>query len=277
MNAESFFSHYPFRKNDSDKFDNGVIAFLSGSYGMAGAAILNLIGARCTGASYIHSYLPASIYPVVAANEITTVYHPYDDTKEEIFDENSFRKVKAVALGSGINNLKYSENYLKQILSFVSVPVIIDAQGLRILSQNESFYSLSSKMILTPHLGEFSGLTGLSKEDILKDREGIAVSFAKEKGITLILKGPDTLIVSSEGKVTINNSGNAALAQAGSGDVLCGMVCGFCALYENTYQACVDAVWLHGHLADLYVQDHANHTLDLRDYPLLVESFFKHS
>ena len=76
MNKQEFFKHYPEIDINSNKYDNGVILLISGSYGMAGATILNIIGARSVGTTYIHSLLPESIYQIVSSNEITTVYHP---------------------------------------------------------------------------------------------------------------------------------------------------------------------------------------------------------
>ncbi|MBQ1508530.1 MAG: hypothetical protein IIZ47_03840, partial [Erysipelotrichaceae bacterium] len=88
------------------------------------------------------------------------------------------------------------------------------------------------------------------------------------------LKGPGTLIVSPDERVTVNNSGNEALARAGSGDVLTGMITGLCALYSDPYQATVDAVWLHGHLADEAVKEHSKEIFDLTEYPRYADRFF---
>ena len=152
MNKKIFLKHYPVRKPDSNKYDNGVVLFVSGSYGMAGAAILNIIGARSAGVSYIHSLLPESIYPIVASKEITTVYHPDDLKDEHLINKLSFlKKVKAIGFGSGINNHPHKKEYLKDLLKNTDVPIIIDADGLRILSENEDLYKLNNKMILTPH------------------------------------------------------------------------------------------------------------------------------
>ena len=135
-------------------------------------------------------------------------------------------------------------------------------------------FSYSDKLILTPHLGEFSILGGLSTDQIMKDRVNIASKYAKEKGVILVLKGPETLVVSKEGEVHVNDSGNEVLARAGSGDVLCGMLTGMCALYEDPYQACIDGVWLHGHLADVYAAGIGTEIFDLSLYPTLAADFF---
>ncbi|MBR3228233.1 MAG: NAD(P)H-hydrate dehydratase [Erysipelotrichaceae bacterium] len=271
MDETLFFKHYPIRKKDSNKFDNGRVFIFGGSKGMAGACILNIIGARSSGASYIDVSCPEEIYPIIAANEITAVYHP-DDMKKEL--PGALLKAGAVAFGSGMTNHPKKKEYLEYALRNVKVPFIIDAEGLHILADHPELYELNDRMILTPHLGEFSLLCGKSIEEINKDKTDIAVNFAGEKRVTLVLKGPGTLIVSPSGKVTVNDSGNEALARAGSGDVLTGMTAGLCALYEDTYEAVCDAVWLHGHLADEAIRKHAKEVFDLTKYPEYADCFF---
>ena len=275
MNRSEFFAHYPGRKADSNKYDNGTVLFVSGSYGMAGAAILNIIGARSAGASYIHSVLPENIYPIAASREITAVYHPDNLENKDLMKNLGFlKKVKAIGIGSGFTNHPYKKEYLKDILEISDVPVIVDAEGLRVLSLNEDFYSLNKRMILTPHLGEFAALTRLETEEIKKDRENIAVNFAKKKGVILVLKDPQTLVINKDGDLYRNDSGNCALATAGSGDVLTGMITGLCALYNDTYQAVKDGVWLHGYLADEAMNKHSAEIFDLTEYPEYADAFF---
>ena len=273
MDQEKFFSHYPKRLSDSNKFDNGRIFLIAGSCGMAGACILNIIGARSVGTSYIDVLLPRDIYPIVASNEITSVYHP-DDLDCDQIDLPALSKAGAVAFGSGLTNHPKKESYLGYVLRTVKVSTVIDAEGLRILARHPELYTTNTNMILTPHLGEFCDLTGLSIEEIKKDRIGIASRFAKEHKVILVLKGPDSLIVNTDGSYTVNDSGNEALARAGSGDVLTGMIAGLCSLYHDPYQATVDAVWLHGHLADEAIKIHSKEVFDLCRYPEYADRFF---
>lgn len=275
MNEDLFFSHYPKRRSDSNKYDNGVVAFVSGSYGMAGAAILNLIGARSVGVSYIHSFLPHEIYPIVAAKEITAVYHPYDAQNQDQFkDRKLLRRIDAICIGSGINQLPYRKEYLSDLFDMADIPSIIDAEGIRILADDHELIRKNRNLILTPHMGEFAALCHKKISEIKKNREEIAVNYAKENSVILVLKGKNTLVVSPEGEVYVNDSGNEALARAGSGDILSGMVCGLCALYNDPYLATKDAVWLHGHLCDLAMKESSVEIFDLLSYPKLADSFF---
>ena len=275
MNKEEFFSHYPIRKSDSNKYDNGVVLFVSGSCGMAGAAALNLTGARSVGCSYIHSILPASIYPIVAQKEMTAVYHVYSEEDRHLFENDGYmRKVKAIGFGSGLDRCKRAQDYLHEVLSCKGIPLVIDAYGLRLFAKDASLYDCHPDMILTPHLGEFSALCGLDIETILNNREEISLSFAKKRNVLLVVKGPETLVVSPDGRIYRNDSGNAALARAGSGDILTGMIAGLRSLYEDSFTAARDAVWLHGALCDQAMSEHSMEVFDLFSYPVLADRFF---
>ena len=275
MNKEQFYNDYPLRKPDSCKFDNGRVLFVSGSYGMAGAAILNLLGVRCTGASYIHSVVPKDIYPIVASNEPTVVYHPDSlDDEKHLKKLGLILKVDSIGIGSGLNNHPYRMNYLRYILEEADVPIIADACAIDLLKDDPTMFELNKKLIITPHLGEFMRLSGLNKEKINNDREKIASSFAREKNVILVLKGPKTIVCSPEGKIYRNNSGNEALARAGSGDILTGMISGLCSLYDDIFQAVCDAVWLHGYLCDKACEEHSREVFDLMKYNEYADHFF---
>ena len=209
----------------------------------------------------------------VVSREITPVYHPYRE--DEPFPSiNDLKKAKTISFGSGMTNDPKKEAHLEQVLEQTKQPLVIDAEGLRIYADHPEWGGKRKDLILTPHLGEFSVLTGYTVEEIRKDRVEIAVNYAREKGVILVLKGPGTLIVSPDERVTVNNSGNEALARAGSGDVLTGMITGLCALYPDSYQATVDAVWLHGHLADEAVKERSKEVFDLTEYPRYADRFF---
>ncbi len=274
MNKDTFFKHYPRRKDDSNKFDNGRILIIGGSYGMAGSCIFNIIGANSVGSSYIDVYLPKDIYPIVASNQIGAIYHPNVFDDNSFIDLDAFKKAKAIAFGSGLSNLIDKEKYLELLLKEARVPLIIDAEGLNIISNHNNLLKLNDNIILTPHLGEFMRLTKLTKEEIENNKEEIAINYAKKNNVTLILKGHKTLVINNDGKFYQNNSGNSILARAGSGDVLTGMLTGLCAIYNDSRQACIDAVWLHGHLADEALKYYSKEFFDLSNYPFLANQFF---
>ena len=275
MDKETFFAHYPLRAKDSNKFDNGRILLIAGSEGIAGAAVLNISGAEAVGTSYIHCLLPADVYPIVATNKITTVYHPDSLASGRFLDDLSlYDKVDAIAIGSGLDHHPFRKQYLRCVLENFKGPIIADAQALKLLADDPALFKLSDKLILTPHLGEFSLLTGMDKQTIEEHKIEIAGNFAVTNQVDLVLKGSKTLCISKDGDLYINDSGNQALARAGSGDILTGMICGLCALYADYHTAVKDAVWLHGHLADEALGEHSIEVFDLLKYPEYADAFF---
>jgi NAD(P)H-hydrate epimerase len=122
---------------------------------------------------------------------------------------------------------------------------------LRVFKDNLSLINSLNDAILTPHLGEFSLMTG---EDIVKIRSNIidiAREFVKKYPCTLVLKGAPTIVVSSDGRVGVNSTGNAALATGGTGDVLTGMIAAFRAQKMDSFEAAMAAVFFHGLAGDL--------------------------
>ncbi|MBR5207699.1 MAG: NAD(P)H-hydrate dehydratase [Erysipelotrichaceae bacterium] len=149
----------------------------------------------------------------------------------------------------------------------MTLPCVVDAYGLRVLCDHlHVLDGARSEVILTPHLGEFASLSKISANEILKDKVNIAKEFAKEHGVTLVLKGPNTLVVSYDGRMYVNQTGHQNLAKAGSGDVLAGLIGGFCAQNLDPFTASCMAVWLHGKAADIsLVADPVFSALDLLD------------
>ena len=243
---------------------------------MAGSALLNIVGANSVGTGYVHALVEESIYPIVANREITTVYH-VDDLKDPYFidDLDLYSKVDAIAIGSGLNNNPRARDYFVHVLKYFHGPIIVDAYALDLLGEDESLYSLSDNLILTPHIGEFARMNHVTKEEILRDKEGLAQYFALSRNVTLVLKGHKSLVISGGGKIHKNDTGNESLARAGSGDVLTGMIAGLCSMYEDPYQAAVDAVWLHGYIADLHAKKHSKEIFNLVTYPYYADRFFK--
>ena len=247
MDLQTFLSVYPRRAEDSDKTQNGRILLVAGSYGMAGACSLAQIGAHCLGASYIHVCCPDSIYPIVASQDITSVYHP-----GETLPAGLLRHVDAVGIGCGLTNHPRKEELLRQVLEESEVPVVLDAEALRMIAAEPALLRAAScPLILTPHLGELAALTGKDPEQLKKDPAAAGLEFATRYHVTVAVKGHRTAVLSPEGERYVNDSGNAALAQAGSGDVLTGMITAMCAVSKaEPFRAACAAVWFHGAVAD---------------------------
>ena len=125
-------------------------------------------------------------------------------------------------------------------------PLVIDADGLRLLAQIDDWHNLlSTPAVLTPHPGEMSALTGMPVSEIQADRLSVARSYAKEWQQVVVLKGAFTVIASPDGKTTTIPVASPALARAGTGDVLAGLIVGMRAQGLEAYEAAVAGAWIH--------------------------------
>jgi NAD(P)H-hydrate epimerase len=134
-------------------------------------------------------------------------------------------------------------------------PLVVDADGLRLLSKLEGWAKLlPSETILTPHPGEMAALTGLEKEAIQADRLAVALKYAQEWGQVVVLKGAFTVIAAPDGRATLIPVASPALARAGTGDVLAGLIVGLRAQGVAAYDAAVAGAWVHAQ-AGLYAAE----------------------
>jgi len=134
-------------------------------------------------------------------------------------------------------------------------PMVVDADGLRLLSKIDGWSKLlPADSILTPHPGEMAALTGLDKDAIQADRLQIASKYAAEWGQIVVLKGAFTVIAAPDGRVTLIPVATSALARAGTGDVLAGLIVGLRAQGLNAYDAAVAGAWIHAQ-AGLYAAE----------------------
>lgn len=278
MDEDSFFAGYPRKKENAYKGTFGKTTVIGGSYGMAGALGMNIIGAKTVGVSYLNAVCPHEIYPVVASRFLTPVFHPFGDQDMYRVIEPLLYDTRAIAFGSGAVNMPKKEEILDLVLQAADCPVVLDAEAIRLLNHN--YYILRfvhEPVILTPHIGEFSSLINRPVDVIQHDRIHLALQFAKDYKVFLVLKGPHTIVASPTGDLYINQSGCNGLAQAGSGDLLTGMIAGLLTMNNDVFQAVCMAVWLHGYLAEEGTKDHAANMLDLSRFPALADSlYFRH-
>ena len=277
MNEDLFFHNFPRKTPVSWKGSHGKILFINGCTGMAGAACLNLVGAKTVGASYILDALPESIYPIAASRFLTPVYHPF--TRETWYEvlEPLLCQVKAIGFGSGAVYMEHKLEILDLLLQNAACPVVLDGEALRMLKHNTFILRFAkAPVILTPHIGEFEDFCGMAKNVVEDNRLAAARKFAADYHVYVVLKAPNTIAVSPCGDVYVNQSGSAALAQAGSGDVLTGILTALLSMTSDVSLAIRMAVWLHGYLAEIGTADsvHSLQNFDITRYPQLMDTLF---
>ncbi len=251
------------RDKNAHKGSFGKALVIAGSYGMAGAAILSLKAALRSGVGLGICALPEKIYPIVAGSVPEAVYIPAPANVNGSFAANTYFAVKdaiesadSILFGPGVTNSNDTVTLLRDILENAKCPVIIDADGINALSRNIDIIKQSAvKIVLTPHPAEMARLCKVSAEEINSNRIYFAKKLAHELGVTVVLKGANTIVATEDEKIFVNTTGNPGMATGGSGDVLAGMMAGLIAsgvLPEN--DAVCAAVYLHGLAGDKAAQ-----------------------
>lgn len=242
----------PDRPEDSNKGMYGRLLVIAGSKGMAGAAYLNAHAAYMTGAGLVRIYTSSDnreILQTLLPEAVITTYEEYN--KEELLSLLTW--ADSVCIGSGLGMSRLSEKILKTVIEYVKVPCLIDADGLNLLAENKNYLNQMAerRFVITPHMKEMSRLTGISVEELKADRIQILKDFSSRYRITCVLKDSRTLIASEEKGIRMNLTGNSAMAKAGSGDVLAGVISGWMVQGKEAEDAAELGTYIHGLSGDL--------------------------
>ena len=257
---------YRRRKEFSNKGNYGYASLLAGSYGMMGAAVLSSSACLRSGVGKLTSVLCESGYEIMQ----TSVPEAMCKVSGEkyITGFSSFESFDAIGIGPGIGKYDSHKKLLQDLFTNFKKPIVIDADALNILSENQDLYSLiPAKSIITPHPKEFERLFGKSESDF--DRIDLALSKANELNIFIVLKGHYTFIATPDGKGYFNSTGNAGMATAGAGDVLTGIITGLLAQNYSSLNSCILGVYLHGLAGDIAAAEISQEALiagDIIDY-----------
>ena len=244
----------PSRDPWGHKGNFGKVLCLCGCVGYTGAPIFASRAAVRTGSGLVFLGVPAPIWQVAAvkSDEAMPFPLPTQDGKLALAGEAEIRRrvgqCDAVLLGCGLGRSGESDALCRKLLT-VEKPLVLDADGINALSDRMEELSCRRQRVtvLTPHEGEFLRAGG----DLSRGREQGAVSFARQHGVYLILKGHETVVASPDGRHMVNTTGNSGMAKGGSGDVLAGMVLSLLGQGMAPMEACCCAVWLHGRAGDL--------------------------
>ncbi len=249
----------PVRKRDSNKGNHGNLLCIAGSYGMSGAAYMATKAAVKTGCGLVTLAVPDIISGQVApkipeAMTIGCAHNKKTFIKEAISDiYDVSKKANTLLIGPGMRNTEETAYLVKEAVGlFKGKNIVIDADGLNCLSESPKLFEGA---VITPHPGEMARLLKTDAASVNKDRKCSAVSFAKEYGCTVILKGALTVTATPDGRCFYNTTGNPGMAQGGSGDVLSGITASFMA--QSMEDAPVKAAFIHGLAGDLCKKKYA--------------------
>ncbi|MDR2426426.1 MAG: NAD(P)H-hydrate dehydratase [Endomicrobium sp.] len=234
------------RKAESHKYDYGHALIIAGCKRMPGAGVLCCNAALRSGAGLVtYAVKENFLQNACSVSKPETMFFIYKNVSE-ILDFIVKRKVSSVVIGPGLNADRSLKHFIEKIIFSVKIPVILDAGGISSFSgKYDSFQESKAKLIITPHLGEFSKLAGKKVPNTKKDKILTAGRFAFENHVICILKGHNTIVASGK-NIYVNKSGTPAMAKAGSGDVLSGILAAFVGIDGDLFESSKFAVYVHG-------------------------------
>lgn len=250
----------PKRADFSHKGTFGKVGIVGGSIGMAGSVTLAAQAALRAGAGMCYLFVPDDIYDTVCIKLNETIVRKDSELEKYLGD------LDAIAVGMGHAQNPRVKHIMKLIMQKFTKPLLVDGDGLNFLAANEAMLTKAAcPMIFTPHEMEFSRLSKMELSDVIQNKIYFSTKYAKEKCVTMVLKGPKTIVASPAGDVRINTTGNNGMATAGSGDVLSGIIAGLLAQGLSPYDAASLGVYLHGAGGDIYAEENSKYSLTASD------------
>ena len=261
------------RPRDSNKGMYGHVLVIGGSLGKAGAAAMAGFSALRAGAGLVSVATAKSALATVAGFHPELMTEALDETAEGTIAAEAISKVNALAekmtvlaIGPGMSRNEETANLVRKLVMESAVPIVLDADGLNAFEEKAEALNRRGRghgvapkdkdgtttLVLTPHPGEMSRLTGISTASIQRDRVNVARHFAQEHGLILVLKGDRTIVAGPDGDTWVNPTGNPGMATGGTGDILTGLTAGLLAQFPaRAFQAVIAAVYLHGLAGDV--------------------------
>lgn len=251
------------RRPDSHKGTYGHVAIIAGSVGLTGATTLAAKGALRIGTGLVTVACPESLNDILEVKLTEAMTIPVPEGSGRAFGMASLRKVleiiekrDAVVLGPGFGRDDDTVSFTLELIPKLDKPTIIDADALYAISKDLSVIKKSeAPLVITPHPGEMATLLGTSTAEVQSNRLETAREFAKEHGVTVVLKGAGTVVAEPGGDAYINTTGTPGMATGGTGDVLSGMIGGLLAQGIEPVGAACAGVYLHGRAGEIAAEN----------------------
>jgi len=248
----------PKRQPESHKGTYGRVAVIGGAEGMTGAAALAGMAALRAGAGLVTLGLPRSLHGLMEVKLTEVMTRPLPETDQKTISRDALTEVQSlvewadvVAVGPGISTEPATRALVRDLITELKKPAVIDADGLNALAgHTEILEKCQAPLVLTPHPGEMAGLLGIKTSEVQDNRIEVVTAAAQKWGATVVLKGARTLIAASDGSLYINPTGNPGMATGGSGDVLTGVIAGLMAQGLSPVHAAAAGAFFHGLAGD---------------------------
>jgi NAD(P)H-hydrate epimerase len=262
------------RDPDSHKGNYGHALLVAGSEGKNGAAVLTAKACLRSGVGLLTVHIPHGAEDILQSTVPEAMVDL--DSSEDRFTgfSTDLSKYSTIGIGPGLGTEPETQKALHELIRHCQKPIVIDADGLNILSLNKEFYTLIPKgSILTPHPKEFERLAGTwqNEEDCFQK----LIEFAANYSCFIVFKGHETKIVCPDGELYVNTTGNAGMAKGGSGDVLTGMITAFLSQGYSSKEAALLGVYIHGLAGDIAVESTSEYSLLPSDLIEAITEAFK--
>ena len=246
------------RPAESNKGMYGHVLVIAGGRGKTGAAAMAGLAALRAGAGLSTIASAESALTAIASYSPEVMTEPLPETDAGSISLRAFdllrhlaEKKNVVAMGPGLGDHPETVQFVRRVASELQQPMVLDADALNALS-GSPWSAPAGPRVLTPHPGEMARLTNQAVPEIQAARIDVARSFAKERGVHLVLKGNRSVIAAPDGRTWINPTGSPSLATGGTGDVLTGMIAGLIAQFPDQLEnAILAAVYLHGRAGEI--------------------------
>jgi NAD(P)H-hydrate epimerase len=251
--GEGALAAYPHRDQDSTKFVSGHVLVTGGSRGLTGAVCLAALAAMRAGAGYVTACVPATLNDIfeIKLTEVMTAPLPDHDGAHTAFGAAEvLRRARerggVLVLGPGLGRSDGALGLAHRLAREAPIPLVLDADGLNAhAGRLDDLADRPAPAILTPHGGELARLLEVDSDAVNAERLRHAREAARRSGAIVLLKGDDTIVAEPEGRVGISRGGSPALATAGTGDVLSGVIAALLARGMAPFDAACAAVFVH--------------------------------
>lgn len=286
----------PLRPKYSHKGDYGHVLIVAGSRGKTGAALMAAKACLRSGSGLVTLAVPESLMNIFQGRVTEEMTLPLPDDGSGVLSSKAIdvilnfaaQKIDVIAIGPGIGVSNDTEKIMNELIQKSTIPMVIDADAINSIAPPHPplgkggqrggiskgaiglLRKAKSPIVITPHPGEMARLLSQESEKeikikIEKDRIDTAMSFSKETGTYLVLKGVPTIVTEPEGRAFINTTGNPGMATAGSGDVLTGMIASLLGQSLNPVNASLLGVYIHGFAGDMAAKGKGEHSLIATD------------
>lgn len=252
----------PDRKRISTKFDYGRVVILAGSKHFPGAAALAANSAIKIGAGLVYLLSPVihpAVLPEIIPAQLPSDEYGYIDMQAKPYVLEYIKKASILAIGPGIGDRETTIELIYELFKELppTLPILLDADALKAVNEHSI---LRKNIILTPHIGEFSRITGIDRDTISKNANTLAQEWAEKLNCTILLKHVPSIITDGDYSYW-NLGGNPGMATAGSGDVLTGIIAGLIAQGLSPLEAASFGAYIHSKAGDYYAQAYSQETL----------------